>query len=619
MKIDIVKSLIIASLVLTLGTLALNHYHIKSNVELTDAIMHTQEILDASSDVFSTMKDIEIGQRGYLISGDSLYLEPYFDATRTLNPLLENLIHLTLRDSAEQALVQSKIKPLAESKLAVASHGIHLFDKYGRDSAIAYTRTQIGKNLMDSLEANVNRLTDRERFKLSNHKASLKAFSKIMDPARYISIVFIALICLFGLLAFGDQQRKTARLFTALKILNEDLENRVATRTKDLENANEELRSFHEALEIRNKHTEESLQEVRDLYDNAPCGYHSIDKNGTIIRMNRTELQWLGYKAEEVIGKMNVNKIIDQSYAQQRAKDIEKLGLVGHLENLEFDMIRKDGSRFSVLLNTSAMYDSRGQYSKNRSTVFDITERKKMEAQLRRANENLIHLNEEKNSLLGIASHDLKSPLNSVLGLVSLLKADAANFTKDQKKSLDLIFDSSKRMKEMIDKLLDLNRIEEGKTLAQRSRFDIVSQVRKNLLAFQEQLHKKNILLEFASSTEAVDIESDPAIVQQILDNLVSNAIKFSPPKRKIFVTITRTSDHVSLEVRDQGQGIKPEEMHKLFNKFQTLSARPTGGEQSTGLGLSIVKTLVEILHGEITCTSEVNAGTTFLVTLPLA
>src|SRR5262249_34073243 len=149
----------------------------------------------------------------------------------------------------------------------------------------------------------------------------------------------------------------------------------------------------------------------KDLYDNAPSGHHSLSADGTIVRINQTELNWLGYTREELVGKKVTEILVPEDHEKYR-KNFATFYQQGFIRDLEHTFRRKDGSTFQVLLNATAMYDDNGNYVMSRAIVTDITERKKIEQKLIETNERLVTLNDEKNHFLGVTIHDLKSPLN---------------------------------------------------------------------------------------------------------------------------------------------------------------------------------------------------------------
>jgi signal transduction histidine kinase len=181
------------------------------------------------------------------------------------------------------------------------------------------------------------------------------------------------------------------------------------------------------------------------------------------------------------------------------------------------------------------------------------------------------------------------------------------------------IRETAGRMIEMVQNLLDANRIERGEMKLEVAPTDLAALVssvienqRPRATAKQQQLYLEAI----AGPVPAL---VDAEIMVQVLENLVSNAIKYSPSGKSIFVRLSRFEDAVRLEVRDEGPGLSAEDQKKLFGKFARLSAKPTGGEHSTGLGLSIVKKMVEAMHGRVWCESNLGKGAVFIVELSQA
>jgi len=363
---------------------------------------------------------------------------------------------------------------------------------------------------------------------------------------------------------------------------------------------------------------QEAMREIRDLYDNAPCGYHSLAPDGTFLRMNATELEWLGYTRDEVIGKLKFTDIVSSEGREMVESRFAQFIRSGQLRNLEYNMKRKNGTTFPIIVNSTAIYDAKGNYVSSRSAIMDNTDRKVLEQQLRDANARLLRLNEEKNHFLGIATHDLKSPLNGVLGLVNLMKLQHNNLTTEQLQYLALMENSCVNMHMLIQNLLDINRIERGLNGINKEYIAINTLLKKQYHVFKQSAEKKNIALILEDHVPDFKLHTDPEMLSRILENLISNAIKFSPANKEVIITAVRTETYVRFEVLDQGPGLSESDKKKLFGKFQRLSARPTGGETSSGLGLSIVKELVQALNGSIVVESEENMGAKFIVKLPL-
>jgi signal transduction histidine kinase len=236
-------------------------------------------------------------------------------------------------------------------------------------------------------------------------------------------------------------------------------------------------------------------------------------------------------------------------------------------------------------------------------------------ARLANSNERLVYLNNEKNEFLGIAAHDLKNPLTVILGSAELVR-----MAKDQNqvnKLLSNISGAATRMRDLITNLLDVNAIEQGTFTSKVEPCDVRALVERSIENNQPVAAKKTIEVRLGAS-DGLWAKADPAAALQILDNLISNALKFSPPGTTVHVHTLPETNYVLVTVRDEGPGITDVDQKKLFQKFTRLSARPTGGESSTGLGLAIVKRLAEAMSGTVQCHSVPGGGSTFTLRLPV-
>lgn len=233
-------------------------------------------------------------------------------------------------------------------------------------------------------------------------------------------------------------------------------------------------------------------------------------------------------------------------------------------------------------------------------------------AELRISNEELISLNLEKNNLIEIVAHDLKSPLNQILGLLSIIKL-SRRMDEESSRYLAMMETSALKLNKMIMKILNVEAIESRNlnlTVENVCLSDVCHSVadRHSLAAGEKNI---TIVRKIEGDLYA---NLDKGYFEQVLENLVSNAIKFSPFGRTIFICLSAGLDNVVCEIKDEGPGLSYEDQKKLFGKYQKLSARPTGNEASTGLGLSIVKKLVDTMGGQIRCESELGRGASFFV-----
>jgi PAS domain S-box-containing protein len=254
------------------------------------------------------------------------------------------------------------------------------------------------------------------------------------------------------------------------------------------------------------------------------------------------------------------------------------------------------------------------------TTFADITERKRVEAQLLSKNTELAALNEQKNQFLGMAAHDLRNPLAVVMARSEfVLDGDLGPLNPEQHKFLDAIKHNSEFMLKLINDLLDVSKIEAGTVNLELEPTDLAALLSQNVALNRVIAGKRDIRLELDVAADLPMMELDPSKIEQVLNNLVSNAMKFSNSGGVVNIRATRVNDRVSISVADQGPGIPPDELGKLFTAFSRTSIRSVTGEKSTGLGLLIVKRILEAHQGGIRVESEPGKGTTFFADLPVA
>lgn len=242
----------------------------------------------------------------------------------------------------------------------------------------------------------------------------------------------------------------------------------------------------------------------------------------------------------------------------------------------------------------------------------ELNERNK---ELIKNNEELKRIHDEKNGLIHILAHDLKSPLNNNKGLIQLIKMPE-NLTEQQKDYLNKLEKSNEQGVQLIEDLLQLYRMESQQS-AEVEAINVKTYFDELIQKHEDSASLKKIRIEKEIISDGKEFHSDPDKLQRIMDNLISNALKFSYENCSVHIELEKYEDELKIEVKDEGMGIMKEEQSKLFQKFQKMSNKPTAGESSSGLGLSIVKTLVEQLKGTIEFESAPRQGTSFRVELP--
>ena len=231
-------------------------------------------------------------------------------------------------------------------------------------------------------------------------------------------------------------------------------------------------------------------------------------------------------------------------------------------------------------------------------------------------NEKLSELNYEKNSLISIVSHDLNTPFATIQIWGQVLQNGNDHFSDEQRKAMKRIIQAGEYGEKMIRRILDVEKADIGNHKMQLEHFDMKLFAEEVVENFKPMATRKNIKLNAQFFGKEMHIMSDRYLVSRICENLLSNAIKYTPQGKNVWITIGDELDAISIKIRDEGVGIDKEELPYLFSKYSKISSQPTDGEMSNGLGLSIVKRIVEEINGKISCESEAGKGSLFTVIL---
>lgn len=233
-------------------------------------------------------------------------------------------------------------------------------------------------------------------------------------------------------------------------------------------------------------------------------------------------------------------------------------------------------------------------------------------------NEELANLNREKSGMMSVVAHDLKSPLNNIKGLMELLRLEGS-LNENQEEYVSRIMRITSEGRSLITDLLDIHSYEHSDSQINWAKLNLKELIGNWKGNYDQELIRKNQQLVIEDIHDTIEINTDETMLCRILDNLLSNAIKFSENGKSIFLKAWIDNGNSIISLRDEGPGISEEDQKNMFKMFQKLSAKPTGGESSNGLGLSIIKTLLEKLKGEIEVNSKLGDGTIFTVKLPLS
>jgi len=341
------------------------------------------------------------------------------------------------------------------------------------------------------------------------------------------------------------------------------------------------------------------------------------DLNGIVFSWNRAAERIFGYTADEMIGR-SIRTIIPDDRQSEEDDVIAKIQRGERVHHFETIRRRKDGTLLPISLTISPIRDPDGVVIGASKIARDVTERKQAEAELARLLTVAQEASRLKDEFLATLSHELRTPLNAILGYTRMLRSGLIAAEK-QGRALDTIERNAASLTEIIEDVLDVSRIISGKIRLNVRPVDLQTVIRDSLDAVRPAAEARGIRIEAILDANETPVSGDPERLQQILWNLVSNAVKFTERGGRVQVRLERARSHLEIIVSDTGVGIPPEFLPYVFERFRQADSGATRQHGGLGLGLAITKHLVEMHGGTIDVTSGGHhAGATFTVTLPM-
>ncbi len=434
------------------------------------------------------------------------------------------------------------------------------------------------------------------------------------DPASFEGILRV-----FAARATAELERK--RAINALQKLNAKLESRVAERMAELVNTVEQLNQ-----EIRErKQIEAALREsesrFRSMANSAPVLLWMAGTDGVCNFFNQSWLNFTGRTHEQECANGWTENVHPDDLSEC-LKTYQSAFAARQEFQMEYRLRRADGVYRWILDNGKPRFTPEGTFAGYIGCCIDITERKQAEAEQARVEEEIRkalakekELNEFKSRFVSMISHEFRTPLTTIQSATDLLRY--YEWSPDEKQErFQQIYEAVQHMTRLLEDVLLIGKAEAGRLAYVPKLMDLKAICQQLMADFQLTTSSKHIL-SFSSEGTAQEVWIDQKLLRQILTNLISNAIKYSPAGGKIELRLEYFPDRVDLQVKDEGIGILPDEMEHLFETF--FRGSNVGTIQGTGLGLATVKHCLDLHGGYIAVTSEVGKGTIFTVTLPLA
>jgi PAS domain S-box-containing protein len=371
--------------------------------------------------------------------------------------------------------------------------------------------------------------------------------------------------------------------------------------------------------EEERKQAEEELRKSEERYQTlaniSPVGIFRTDANGSTTYVNPTWCQLSGFSADDALG-VGWLKAVHPDDIKSLADNWQAATHLHTPSLADYRFVHPDGSIVWVMGQAVPEMNSANQIIGYVGTITDITERKRVE-DLKLAVKKAESADRLKSAFLATMSHELRTPLNSIIGFTGiLLQKLVGPLSAEQEKQLKMVQGSARHLLELINDVLDISKIEADQMTVSIEEFDIGVAIQKSVEKIMPLAEKKGLTLTTVIP-EAVNITSDRRRVEQILLNLLNNAVKFTE-HGDVRLESQIEDDWLITRVSDSGIGIKPDDLQTLFTPFTQIDTGITRQHEGTGLGLSICKRIVEMLGGSIRVESEWGKGSTFTFTLPL-
>lgn len=562
---QLIYAIVITLLVISLSLGFLFRQQYTLNTESRHLVSHSYRVIDTIHQLFVLIKDIELGQRGYIITESPSYLEYYNRAigeNGDSNAITETLYELQVltNDNPSQQRRINKLAIAIDSQIAHVKQGIELVKNGNRNAAITIEKEHDGDPLLQNIHHIMNDMVKEEQALLAERNA---AENTVRNETFYIII---------GILLIGGLVITSGSVIIIRSIRSQ-------------------------------RQSEENERQLRMAMEHAAEGIALLDNKGCYMSVNKSYAETMGCEPHELVGTYWHDRVHnDDKKAVSTAYDAM---LIHGKAEVEARSIRKDGSLFYQQIVMVRSYNHNKQPTGYYCFVKDINSRKQIE--------------QMKDEFISTVSHELRTPLTSIRGSLGLITSGNLGELPQQIKGLiDIAHKNSERLVRLINDILDIEKIESGGMRFDMRVTGIGSLVEQTVEANQGFAGKYNVTLLNETVDDSIHVRIDSDRFTQALTNLLSNAAKFSPSGANVTVRTVVNAKKVRISVSDTGPGIPIAFQSHIFEKFAQADSSDTRQKGGTGLGLSITKAIVERMEGTISFTSTPGHGTTFFMEFPL-
>jgi PAS domain S-box-containing protein len=561
-------------------------WSLQSILRNVDDRTNASEIVLALESRLSVLKDAEAGQRGFVITGRPGYLAPFTKAEAQLRAN-ENALRALMRPSGRKAEKLDRLLALSAIKMAELRRGIDLRRQVGFEAAQALVHSGRGENLAAELRLVVDQLRDEQ-------SAALEDLRRRSRNAIRHGLIGLSLASIVGAVLLGLIVRMTRR----------DL---IARRAAD-----ESLRKSEAWLST-------TLNAIGDAVI-------ATDEQGRVVFMNRVAEQLTASNQAQASGRTLdyvfniVNEVTRQSIENPVARVLRENGVVGQADDLI--LLAADGREIPIDDSVAPIRNENGEIIGVVLVFRDVTERRAIVREIVHDRDSARNAVAVRDEFLAMLSHELRTPLNPVL-LATSAMLDHLPEERELRSTLEMVYRNIELEARLIDDLLDVTRIRRGKLIYHFSVVNAHDVINRALAICEADADAGGIVVTADLNAERSFVNADPGRLQQVVWNLVKNAVKFTRSGRRVTVRTrnvhepSRSSEAIEIEVADEGIGIAPDLLPRLFNAFQQGDGESQAHIKGLGLGLAISRAVVEAHQGTISARSAgKGAGATFLVRL---
>jgi PAS domain S-box-containing protein len=558
----------------------------------------TSGLIKKTNYLLTAVIDSETASRGYLLTGNEAFLEPYLTVRDSFSSRLEELRQLTALSATQKSI--DALAPLVDAKLAHIARAVELYRNHDQIGAVAMVTSGDGQRMMDLVRAEISNIIKLEEDTLAQEQARFEANMRLL-------FVIILIASLFGLLlalAFAyqiyrekQQQIKDLVLSETQRILE------IQTQT------NQELQRANATLQVSEEKLAVTLNSIGDAVI-------ATDAAGLVVLLNPLAEKLTGWTKAQAIGRPvdEIFRILNEETRQPAIVPVAETLALGTIHGLANHtvLIARDQSECSIADSCAPIRDREGLVVGAVLVFRDVTMRNRLDRALQEKNVELEKASQAKSDFLSSMSHELRSPLNAILGFSQLLETDSPPPTPLQSGNIAQILQAGWHLLNLINEVLDLAKIESGHASLSPEPVSISEVILECQGMIEPQAQERGIQLVFPRFDMPYFVRADRTRVKQVLLNLLSNAIKYNTQGGTVELKCgPSTRGHIRVSIRDTGAGLSPEQIAQLFQAFNRLG-QEAGAVEGTGIGLVVAKRLIELMDGVIGVESSVGVGSVF-------